>query len=189
MARITRYFLLLVATFALAACGFTGNLRMNPGFASFRSPTTLGATDRQFAISLGPIPLRLATMISRPVLGREEPWIPETLSAIRAVRVYVYQIDGDSEKVRRHVETTRSELVADGWELVAVVREDGGLVSALVMSEAPNVIDGMVVIFQDAEELVLVNVIGDIVPETFNAIMTGLEIELPVIDVADGANT
>jgi hypothetical protein len=186
MSRITRYLLLLVATFALAACGFTGNLRMNPGFASFRSPTTIGQTNRQFAISLGPIPLRLATMISRPVLGREEPRIPETLSAIRAVRVNVYDIDGDAEKVHRHVETTRSELIEDGWELVAVVREDGGLVSALVMNENPEIIDGMVVIFQDAEELVLVNVIGDIVPETFSTIMAGLDIKLPVIDIIDG---
>jgi hypothetical protein len=54
------------------------------------------------------------------------------------------------------------------------------------MNENPEIIDGMVVIFQDAEELVLVNVIGDIVPETFSTIMAGLDIKLPVIDIIDG---
>ena len=143
------------------------------------------AANRQFALSLGPVPMRLATMISRPVLGRDEPWIPKTLKAIRAVRVYIYDIKGGEERVHAHLESTRDELVADGWESIVAVREDGGLVSALVMPREPENIRGLVVMFQDSEELVLVNVIGNIEPETFSTIMEGLDIEVPMIDVID----
>lgn len=174
----------IAAALALSACGFTGNLRMNPGFASFRTPSTVPGTDRTFALSLGPVPLRLATMISRPLLADDEPWIPETLAAVRAVRVYAYEV-GDDYRAYLQLEETRDDLVDDGWEPIAVVREDGGLVAALVMPREDEAIRGLVVIVQEDEELVLVNVIGNMTPETFNVLMEGLDIELPIIEIVE----
>ena len=170
---------LIIAAAALSACGFTGNLRGNPGFASFSTPSTLPEADRQLGISLGPIPLRLATMISRPILNHDEAWIPDALSDVRAVRVYIYDVEGPSRRVAAHMEAARSELIVDGWDQLVVVRDDGGLVSALVMHDEPDVVSGIVVMYEERDELVLVNVIGDIEPETFGYIMKGLDIEIP----------
>jgi hypothetical protein len=181
--RISRVVWLIPALFALSSCGFTGNLRGNPGFASFGIPSMLPEADRQFAISLGPIPLRLATMVSRPIFDDEEDWISDALSDVRAVRVYVYEVDGEADRVVDHMNATRSRLLVEGWDQLAAIRDDGGLVTALVRHEQPETVRGVVVMFEEDEELVLVNVIGKIKPETFGSLMEGLDIEIPMMEI------
>ena len=180
MNRTRRWLLAVPLALVLSACGFTGNLRMDPGFASFRTPSTVPGTDRDFALSLGPVPMRLATMLSRRMID-DEPWIAETLGSIRAVRVYTYEVGRDGGRINEHIETTRAALAEDGWESVVAVREDGGLVSALVMPGDTHEIKGLVVMFQDDEDVTLVNVIGRLEPSTFNTLMAGLEIEAPAM--------
>jgi hypothetical protein len=180
-----RWLALVPGVLLLAACGFTGNLRMDPGFASFGTPSTLGGADRQFGLSLGPVPLRLATLISRPIFA-DETWIPETIKSVRGVRVYSYDVGGDDGRVRDHLEATRNELIAAGWQSVIAVREDGGLVAALVMLGDPKVIRGLVVMYEEDADLVLVNVIGNLTPETLGTLMAGLDIELPVMEISGG---
>jgi hypothetical protein len=182
MLRLATAGLFLAAAACVSGCGFTGNLRLDPGFASFRAPSTIQHVDREFALSLGPVPLRLATMISRPIL-RDEPWITDTLKTVRAVRVYAYEIDGGHERVRAHIERTQDELIMDGWEAIVAVREDGGLVKALVMPLEDEMMRGIVVMYQDGEDLVLVNVIGKFRPETLATVMDELGIEMPKIEI------
>jgi Domain of unknown function (DUF4252) len=166
---------------ALVACGFTGNLRTNPGFAPLRTPRTMYETNRELALSLGPIPLRLAKMASH-VAFRDEPWIQTALKDVRAVRVYAYDVDGDVVALSGEMERQKQALMAEGWQAVLVVREDGGLVQALVMpNETANVVEGLVVLYQDEEDLVLVNVIGRLRPETFGTLMDELDIEVPLM--------
>lgn len=183
MSRVATLLCAGIAAFGMTACGFTGNLRTNPGFASFRAPATVHDVDREFALSLGPIPLRLATLLSRPFF-RDEPWIPDTLSDVRAVRVYAYEV-GDGRRVQAHLEDTVDDLTDLGWEPVAAVREDGGLVAVLVMPEDADAVRGVVVMCQEDDELILVNVIGNMKPETLDTVMDELDIELPVIFIGE----
>jgi hypothetical protein len=183
MIRALRLLACAVLAAVVTACGFTGNLRRNPGFAPFGTPATVPGTDRKIALSLGPVPMRIATLLSRPILGHDEPWIPAILKDVRAVRVYKYEIDGEGTGALLHLDTTRSQLIADGWSPIAAVREDGGLVAALVMTTEPERIRGVVVMYQEDEELVLVNVIGKLRPETFGAAMRDLGFEVPIMSV------
>lgn len=185
MIRALRWLGWAVLLASVAACGFTGNLRRNPGFAPFGTPATEPGTDREFALSLGPVPIRIATLLSRPIVGREEPWIPRILKDVRAVRVYSYEIDNDGADALAHLESTRRRLVADGWDPVTAVREDGGLVAALVMATEPERIRGVVVMYQEDNELVLVNVIGKLKPETFGAAMADLGLDVPLMSVGE----
>ena len=177
-----RWLALGLAALGVSACGFTGNLRANPGFASFSAPSLVPGAEREFALSLGPVPMRLATMISRPFLS-DEPWIPDLLRTVKAVRVYTYRVDGDVAPMLHHLEDTRAGLIADGWDPIAAVREDSGIVSALVMQLDPQVLQGVVVMSLDDEELVLVNVIGKMTPESLSAVMKELDLDLPPFDV------
>jgi hypothetical protein len=61
-----------------------------------------------------------------------------------------------------------------------VVREDGGLVSALTRQEETTAIRGLVVMFNDEEQLVLVNVIGELEPETVVFALEELGVEFPM---------
>jgi hypothetical protein len=172
---------LAVATsgLALGACGFTGNLRFNPGYAELGSPGIVD-TDRSFGLSLGPLPIRLAR-----VFLADDPEISGILKDVKGVRVYTYEVDGDAERVNANMEESRGRLVERGWQPVVAVREDGGLVTALVrMDDEDERIRGLVVMVQDDEELVLVNVIGNLAPETFAFAMAELDIELPTMAFA-----
>jgi len=165
---------------SLSACGVSGNLRSDPGFAAFKSPGILD-TDRKFALSLGPLPLRLA----RAVMD-EDPEITALLRGLKAVRIYIYDIDADSERVKRRLELTATELTEQGWMPIITVREDEGLISALVKMDHENQIRGLVVIAQDRSELILVNLIGQIRPEMFSVYMAELDISVPDMSIDPG---
>ena len=122
-------------------------------------------------------------MLSRPILDHEDEWISDTLSDVRAVRVYIYDVDRRNGRVVDHMDATRTKLELDGWDQIVAVREDGGLATALVRHDGPEIVRGVVVMYEEHEELVLVNVIGKIEPETFSNIMEGLDIEIPPMTI------
>jgi ribonuclease HI len=156
----------------LTNCGILGNFRGNPGYASFGSPG-FRDTDREFALSLGPLPLKLARWITH-----DDPELAAMLDGLKAVRVYTYDVDGDAQRVSERMEDVRDRLVEQGWDQVVAVRDDGEHVDALLKLKA-GAIRGMAVVVQDDEEVVLVNVIGNIKPENFSSMMAELDIDLP----------
>lgn len=169
----------------LGGCGFTGNLRFNPGYAELGSPG-VADTDRSFGLSLGPLPIKLARLF---MAG--DPEISGILKDVKGVRVYTYEVDGDIARVNERMEESRGRLVDRGWQPVVAVREDGGLVTALVrMDEDADEqrIRGLVVMVQDEEEVVLVNVIGKLAPETFAFAMAELDVDLPTMALAAPGN-
>jgi hypothetical protein len=163
---------------ALGACGFTGNLRFNSGYAELGSPG-FRDTDRDFGLSLGPLPIRLARAFMA-----DDPEISGILRSLKGVRVYTYEVNGDAERVHARMAVTRARLIEQGWQSVVAVREDGGLVSALVRLDEPDLMRGLVVLVQDDEDVVLVNLIGAIEPETFALVMDEIGIEMPTMAVA-----
>jgi hypothetical protein len=166
----------------LADCGILGNFRHDPGYAAFGSPG-IEDTDRDFAISLGPVPLGLGRLASRIVL-KDGPELSSMLVGVRAVRVYTYDVKGDVTRVQGRMDAMRAALVQKGWQQIVAVRDDGELVSALVRMQGVDRIRGLAVIVQDDEDLTLVNVIGNIRPETFGAMMAALDINVPRMSVA-----
>lgn len=168
----------VVACVLLADCGILGDLRLNPGYAAFGSPG-LRDTNRDFALSLGPVPIKLARLVMH---GDAE--MSSMLEGVKAVRVYTYEVDGDVERVLVRMEAIRARLVEQGWQQLVAVRDDGELVAALVRMDEPGKIRGMAVILQDGEDLTLVNVIGNIRPENFGAMMGELDIDVPTMSIS-----
>jgi hypothetical protein len=162
----------------LGACGISGNLRGDPGYAAFESPG-MRDTDRSFALSLGPLPLKLA----RTFMDEDDEDAARILKHLDAVRIYIYEVDGNPDRVMDRMQTTRDRLVAKGWEPAIATREDGGLVNVMVKMGGEQAIRGMVVMSLDGNELVLVNLIGEIRPEMFNSYMTELDVDTPDVDI------
>jgi hypothetical protein len=166
----------LVAS-SIAACGVTGNFRMDPGYARFESPGPRDA-ERTFGLSLGPLPLRIARLITSG-----DPELSQLLKGLKGVRVYVYAVEGDASFVRERIEQTRARLVDQGWDAVVAVRDDGEFASALVRTNDAEDVRGIVVMTHDDEEVVLVNVIGRIRPESFGALMGHVGYEGPPVGI------
>jgi uncharacterized protein DUF4252 len=161
----------------LTGCGITGNFRNDPGYAAFGSPGPL-ATDRELRISLGPLPLKIAK-----VFLDDDAELSPMLEDLRAVRVYTYDVAGDTEGVARRVHETQSELRDAGWISLVAVREDEELTSVLLRAGSGGRNEGLAVIVQDATEVVFVNLIGDVRLEFFDDYMAELEVEAPSIEI------
>ena len=110
----------------LAACGFTGNFRHDPGYADFGSLQRLDA-ESDFGISLGPLPLQIAKWVTH-----DDEEVGPFLRELRAVRVYTFEGIADSKQVETGVEKLIGELADDGWLTVAAVRDGEELISVLL---------------------------------------------------------
>jgi hypothetical protein len=150
-------------------------LRYHEGFADFGSPG-MGQTDREFALSLGPLPIKIARAITK-----HDPEISTMLSGLKGVRVYIYEIDHDANRVTRRLESAWTRLSSRGWIPIVMVRDDGELASVLVRAGRDDRVRGMAVMVQEEDEVVLINLIGDFRPEMFNAFMTELDIDAPML--------
>jgi hypothetical protein len=164
----------------LAACGITGNFRHDPGYADFGSLQRLGA-DSDLGISLGPLPLQIAKWATH-----DDEEIGPFLRELRAVRVYTFEGIADSQQVATDVEKLRLELAHDGWLNVATVREEDELISVFLRPDKDFTHHGLAVIIHEPDEVVLVNLIGNIRLDFINGYMADLDVEAPqiVIDPA-----
>lgn len=170
--------ILLLLTLTLGACGITAP-RSDEGFADFDS-LGIADTDRVMALSIGPTLLHFA---ARHV--DDDPEAQALLSGLDGVRVRIYEIDGDAERVGRRLDDMSRKLQRRGWNPVMLIREEGELAHMLVKSEKDR-IHGMVVMVSDShdDEVVLVNLMGDLKPEMFSDAMVALEVEAPEVRVA-----
>jgi hypothetical protein len=177
MAPAGRLLLVGACSLLLCACGLMAP-RSQEGFADLDSPGAWDA-DRTLALSIGPTVLNFA---ARHVEG--DPQAAALLSGLDGVRVRMYRIDGDGARVARRLERMSNDLQAEGWEPVALVREQGEQVHVLVKSR-PDAIQGLVVMATDSvDEVVLVNLMGHLQPEMFADVMLALEVDVPDFKLA-----
>jgi hypothetical protein len=164
-----------IGALLLAGCGISGNFRHDPGYAAFAAPRAL---DREFGISLGPLPLRIARLVLD-----DDAEIGPILKELRAVRVYSYNATGDAQRIAQALNETQSRLVDDGWISLVVVREDQEFAAVLLRADEAGRNRGLAVISQDPMEVVLVNLIGNVRLDLFTEYMTELGVETPGIEI------
>ncbi len=161
----------------LGACGLTAP-RGNEGFADLDS---LGMfdTDRKIALSVGPTVLRFAARHLD-----DEPEIQAMLRGLDGVRVRIYEIDGDGLRVAGRIEGMSARLQAEGWEPVALIREEGEQ-THMLMKIRNGEIKGLTLVASDGHsEAVVINLMGDLEPEYFSDVMVALEVDAPEVQVA-----
>ena len=160
----------LAAALVLGACSFTAP-RGGPGYADLDSPGMFD-TDREFSISLGRTVLRFAANHMD-----EDPETEALLRSLDGIRIRIYEIDGDPARVARNMDRMQGKLENDGWEPVMLVRERNERTQLLLKSNGRTV-HGLTLISSDgSHEAVVINLIGDIRPESFSDVMVALDIE------------
>ncbi len=166
------------AALALAACGITAP-RGNDGYADLDS---LGMfdTDRTISLSLGPTVLHFAARMC----DEDDPETAALLRGLDGVRIRVYEIDGDAERVARRATRMADRLVADDWERVMLMREEGEE-THMLMRMAHGRIQGLTLIAVDgASEAVVINLMGELDPNHFGDVMVALDVDAPDVQVA-----
>ncbi len=173
----SRWVLVVLASIAVTSCGFTAP-RSNEGYANLDSPGMLD-TNRTMALSLGPTVLRFAALFLD-----EEPEIKALLKSLDGVRIRTYEVYGDTDRIRRNFEHMGEKLGNDGWQSVMLIHDEGELVKMYAKSSG-DAVRGLTIVSADEEEIVVVNVMGDIDPVYYSDVMVALDIkEAPSVEIA-----
>ncbi len=171
--------LLILAVLILSSCGITAP-RGNEGYANLDSPG-MNDTDRTMTISLGPTVLWFAAGFMD-----DEPETQALLRSLDGVRIRIYEVDedADTDRIAKNFERMGSKLLDDGWDPVVLVREEDELVQMYMKSSAGG-IRGLTSVTADDEEVVVVNVMGDIDPLYYRDVMVALNVDdAPEVKVA-----
>ena len=163
----------LVLVLMLGGCGITASSR-NEGYADLDG-LSWRDVDTTTTLSFGPTLLSLAASFVE-----DDPRTRALLRDLDGVRVKIYAIEGDPVGVASDLNAMSSELGAQGWEPVALVREDGETTHVLVKT-ADTRIAGITVMTSDGKEVVLVNVMGELRPEMFDQTMVALNAPVPAV--------
>ncbi len=169
--------LVLAGTLLLSACGITAP-RSNDGYANLDS---LGVfdTDRVMTISIGPTLLNIAAW----AVGEDEPETAALLRDLDGVRIRIYEINGDAERVARRVKKMSMKLREDNWQPVILIQEEGEQTHMLIRSKG-DTIQGLTLITADSEEAVVINLMGHLDPSHFTDVMLALDVDAPDVEVA-----
>jgi hypothetical protein len=139
--------------------GAQGELSKHPGFVDFRAMNISGGEEPKIEVNLRGSLLGLAARIA----SDEEPELSSTLMSLEAIHVEVY--DAEYRKSDSYVEQlaeTAKSLENKGWETIVRVRDKGEHAYIAVKSEGDNIV-GLVVLAADrGDEIVLVNIVGNI---------------------------
>lgn len=168
---------LLCVVVLLSGCGMTASSR-NDGYADLEAISGQDV-DARMSLSLGPAVLGFAAAMSR-----DDPKAGLLLKELQGVRVKVYDVEGDAERVAASLDRMRDALVARGWEQAVRVRE-AGETTYVLMKTNDEVIAGLTVLSSDSLEVVIVNVMGNLHPESFSQAMAALEVS----GAANGSDT
>lgn len=168
---------LTLITFMLSSCGITAS-RSNEGFANLDSPG-MSDTDRTMSLSLGKTTLRFAARFLD-----DEPETQALLRSLDGVRIRIYEVHGDTNRIARNFERMGEKLTSDDWQPVMLVREEDELVQMFSKVSARGM-QGLTIVSADDEEVVVVNLMGDIKPEHFSDVMVALDVDdAPEIQIA-----
>ena len=169
--------LLTLTALTLSSCGITAP-RSNDGYANLDSPG-ISDTNRTMSLSLGPTTLRFAARFLD-----DEPETQALLRSLDGVRIRIYEVHGDSDRITQRFDRMGNKLSNDGWQSVMLVREEGELVQMYSKSSSRGM-HGLTIVSADDEEVVVVNVMGDIQPEHFGDVMVALDVDdAPEVQIA-----
>jgi hypothetical protein len=176
-ARLFKWTAVVLTAVLLSSCGITAP-RSNDGYANLDSPG-MSDTDRTMSLSLGPTTLRFAARFLD-----DDPETQALLRSLDGVRIRIYEVHGDNERIARNFEHMGNKLTKDGWEPVMLLREEGELVQ-MYAKPSDTGIQGLTIVSADVTEVVVVNVMGDINPMYYSDVMVALDVEdAPEVQIA-----
>lgn len=160
--------MMVLAITALTSCGITAP-RSDAGYANLDSPGMFD-TYRTTTLSIGPTVLRFAAGDLDA-----DPEIKALLKSLNGVRISIYELDRDSERVLLNLERLGRKLQGEHWAPVMLVHEDGERTQMFAKSSSQR-IQGLTIVSQDDHEVTVINVMGEIDPAHFKDVMVALNV-------------
>jgi hypothetical protein len=110
---------------------------------------------------------------------KQEPDAAKLLRSVQLVRVNVIGItDENRDALQKQIKSIGQQLEAKGWDCNVKVRgKNGEDVGVYTQTRGGQALAGLAITVQDAEHVVLANVVGDIKPEQVAALGESLNIK------------
>jgi len=176
---IYRPLLIAVAAAGLSLNAYAGS---NSGEVDFGKFTAPGKGAEFVEVQVKSNLLSLAAQL----LDKEQPEAAKLIRSVRLIRVNVVGLtDENRDAMKKRVEKIRSNLEEKGWERnVNVQGKDGEDVGVYTKTRGGEALAGVAVTVMDSENVVLVNVVGDITPAQVASLGESLNIK-PLKKVGD----
>ena len=147
-------------------------LKKMPGYIDFGD---LSATygEPKVSINIGGTLLQFVGLMSE----EGNPETSEMMSNLKGVRVQIFETGEDMTAAREKFADVKSQLRSAGWEAVIQINEDDEQVLMYLKMNGQKM-DGMTVMVVDEEEVVFVNIIGQINPSQLGKVMDSFDVDI-----------
>jgi hypothetical protein len=170
VAASARGILITLVLLGVSACGITAP-KSNEGFAELDSPGVFD-TDNSMTLSIGPTLLRFAAAHID-----DDPETRALLRDLDGVRIRIYEIERNSDRVAQRLSNMQSKLQQSGWEPVMLVREEGEETHLLVKIRDERILGLTLLTMDEDSEVVVINLMGEIRPQSFSNVMVALDVD------------
>ena len=109
---------------------------------------------------------------------QQDPAVADIVRGVQQIHVNVIQLKEDNAKeVTERVRAIRDSLNGKGWERVVTAQQRKEDVSVCIRTREDEAVEGIVVTVLDGRQAVLVNVVGNIKPESLAVLGERLNID------------
>lgn len=151
----------------------TNEIKKLAGYVDFGDLTS-SYGEPNVEINLGPSMLQFASAI----IGDDDPEALAVMKGLNAIRVQIYNIDGNADAAIGQINRSRKQLEAENWEQIVKVKKDGAE-THVFMKMIDNKIEGMTVLVAgEDDQAVFINIIGNIDPKDLGKITESFDVDL-----------
>jgi hypothetical protein len=142
------------------------------GFVDFGD---LSATygEPKISINIGGTLLQFVGMMS----GEDNPETAEMMANLKGIRVFGYPIEDDPTVAMEKFSEVKSTLKSQGWEPIVQVNEEDERVLIYMKLNGSNM-EGMTVMTVDDEEVMFINIIGQLDPRKLGDMMDRFDVDI-----------
>ena len=168
-----RFFVGLFCTLlAVPVMAQEDELKALPGFIDF-GDLSAAYGEPKISINIGGGLLQFVGMMS----GDSNPETAKMFSSLKGVRVFGYNLNADPGVAKKKFGEVKTSLKSRGWEPVVQVNEENEQVF-IYMKMNGDVMDGMTVMTVDTEEVMFINIIGQLDPKQLGKVMKGFDVDI-----------
>jgi hypothetical protein len=109
---------------------------------------------------------------------KAEPEVAQVIEGLKQIRVNVLGLTKENQgDMKKRITTIRETLDKSGWERIVTAIEKGQDVGVFLKTKDAKTVEGICVTVIDKDQVVLVNVVGDIQPEKLSVVGERFDVE------------
>jgi hypothetical protein len=154
----------------------------HPGYFPIEEMGLLAKGDLEVDVDLQGAMLQVAAGAMEGEDEGDDGNLAELVANLERVRVQVGKPSGaDESTIRNLIEDAKAQLESSNWDRILTVEEDEEQVFVYAIEEGGNILGVTVLVNDGAEEIVVVNIVGNIDPRVLGRLIASMD-EIPNLE-------